>query len=61
MSTRDATYNGQCPSSLRIEYRANGDVRFRIVVLGGREAVIDIPDARIDDLVDDLRRRGEPR
>jgi hypothetical protein len=61
MPSRDAQYSGTAPSTLRVEYRANGDVRFRVLTLGGPEAVVDIPDARVDDLVDDLYRRGKPR
>jgi hypothetical protein len=56
---KDVTYPGACPADLRVEYRLNGDVRFRIRPLVGSEAVVDIPDARVDALVDDLRNRGQ--
>lgn len=48
-------HEGTTPSILRVERHANGDVRLRITNLGQPEAVCDIPDARIDDVVSSLR------
>lgn len=49
------SHEGTTPSTLRIERTPNGNVRFRITALGQPEAVCDIPDARIDDVVASLR------
>lgn len=61
MSTpsRDVTYPGTFPADLCVEYRLNGDVRFRIRPLVGHAAVVDLPDDLVDDLVDALRNRGQ--
>ncbi len=50
-------YHGTAPASLRIEYRSDGKVRFRIEALGQRDAVVDLPDEACDDVVDTLNAR----
>jgi hypothetical protein len=57
VSTYRETYHGTAPSSLRVEFRANGDVRLRIKPIGQPEAVVDIDDASADDLVATLTGR----
>jgi hypothetical protein len=51
----DANYYGQAPATLRIEYRSDGVVRFRVTPLGGHEAVVDLPRAVVEQVLVDIQ------
>lgn len=44
-------YYGHAPSTLRIEERADNVIRFRIEMLGGREAIVDLVADDVRELV----------
>jgi hypothetical protein len=54
---REVTYPGTAPADIRVEYRLNGAIRFRIRDLAGREMVADLTDTQVDDLAHDLTNR----
>jgi hypothetical protein len=55
----DANYYGSAPATLRVEYRSNGVVRFRVQQLGQREQVIDLPGQVADQLLEDISKRDK--
>jgi hypothetical protein len=55
----DANYYGAAPSTLRIEYRSNGVVRFRVQMLGGHEQVVDLDSTVVEQLVGDITARDK--